>query len=128
MVSVEELLDLLSHLDKFHSGIERMFEWSTAEPAVQMLQVSKEESNISHVTLILSFFGYPEGYTGNASISFQYDVSDFSLIGFQGQIKAQLLRLLNGREELLRALYDELEEKLRIIRKTNRAPESAMHD
>jgi len=114
MFLVEEVLDLLSHIDKFLSRNEDQFEWSTVEPSVQMLQLSRE-AEVIHVQLLLKLYGYPEGYAGNASLSFQFNADENGVRRFQGGVTAQLLILL-GDEKVLDALTRELEEKIRIIR------------
>ncbi len=121
MFSVEEVLDLLFHIDKFLSRKEDQFEWSTVEPTVQMLQLSRE-AEVIHVQLLLKLYGYPEGYAGNASLSFQFDVEETGLRGFQGGVRAQLLSLLGEDEKALNSLIHELEGKIRLIRNRNRAP------
>jgi hypothetical protein len=120
-VSVEEILDLLFHIDKFtQSREEDRFEWSTVDPTVQMLAVRREGPAI-HAELLMKMYGYPEGYTGNATLNFQFDIEESGLKAFQKGLKEQLLSLLANDESILDRLTQELNNKIKTMRERNRS-------
>ncbi|HZW55046.1 MAG TPA: hypothetical protein VFF30_02045 [Nitrososphaerales archaeon] len=122
-VSTEEVLDLLLHIDRFlgKRGSEDEFEWSTADPSVQMLKAMRE-GNIAHVDLFLKVYGEPEGYMGNAGLEFRFDTSLDNIIAFGGQLRDELLRLLKRDNQLFERLEHQLESKIEVIRGTGRSP------
>jgi len=119
--SIEEILDLEALIKSFSSKEEDEFDWSTVEPSVQMLRVYRETQAI-HTEILVKLFGFPEGYSGNATLSFQFDIAETSLRNFEGGIRAQLLALLRGDESALHALQQKLQQKKDLIRKSGKRP------
>ncbi|MHB8567396.1 MAG: hypothetical protein ACYC7D_01350 [Nitrososphaerales archaeon] len=115
-VSLEEILDLLLHIEKLFSQSEDEFEWSSVDGTVQLLNVFRESTNLRvEISITLQ---------GTDGASMQFDSSDANLKEFGEEIRTELVKLLGGNAVELDSLLVSLDNKVKTIRRERRSPYS----
>ncbi len=113
-VSLEEVLDLSFHVRKFLSREEDQFEWRTVDGTVQMLNVYRELDTIrAELSVLLE---------ETTSLGLKFDTTETSLKRFGEELRSDVAKALDGSEEDLDRMQEELARKIVSIRSEGRHP------
>lgn len=113
-ISMEEMLDLIFHVNKLISGREDEFEWRTVDGAVQLFRIFKDAKVLRVEAGIM--------LQGTSAVEMQFDTSKEDLRSFGNQLEVEMKKTLHLDNKQLKSLEDELEKKVLSIRTRKRHP------
>lgn len=113
-VSLEEMLDLISHLNKLLSRKEDEFEWRTVDGTVQLLRIFKDRKDFRVEASI--------NLQGTSGVDMQFDTSNGDLRNFGNQLREEIEKTLRLDNKQLKSLESKLEKKVLSIRSRHRHP------